>query len=342
MSYMAHAKRITEKHLHKSGLIYVEEDPPGIRRRKCGRGYSFLDENGKCIKDKDVRDRLLKVAVPPSYTDVWYCPKDNGHLQATGIDGNNKKQYFYHLKWEELRDAVKFNMMPLFGDNLPRFRRRILRQLNDPSSDHDYVLAAMARILDRTGMRVGNEKATKTNNTYGLTTLKEKHVAADDAHIDIDYTGKGRVDIHTELADSKLVDVIDYCSQLPGQKLFKYKDEAGNVLGIDSQEFNHFLKEMIGEDFTAKDFRTWRFSIFFLDQVLSCIDRGEPFVLKNLLENVSDKSGNTPSVLQQSYIHPTLVEHAKNDDLELFNKDFEKINGLLKTESHFIDILSRS
>lgn len=336
---MAHAQRITERHLHKSGLIYVEETPPGIRRRRCGRGYSFIDEHGECIKAGDERDRLLKIAVPPSYEDVWYCPKPNGHLQATGFDSKMKKQYFYHPKWEDLRDAVKFNMMYEFGQKLPLFRSRIYRTLKDPKSDHDYVLAGMARILDRTGMRAGNDQASESNKTYGLTTLKKSHVIQNDDRIEFEYKGKGLVDIHTEFSDKKIKDIIDYCTELSGQKLFKYKKDDDTVCAVDSGEFNSFLKDMIGPDFSAKDFRTWRFSVFFLDEVLKSLRSEDKFVLKNLLQNVSEKSGNTPAILQQSYIHPVLISNVKDENRKVFEQDAPSENGLLKTESLFLKIL---
>lgn len=336
---MAHAQKIKKSHLHKSGLIYVEESPPGIQRRKCGRGYSFIGEDGKCIKNKKVRARLLKIAVPPSYQNVWYCPEENGHLQATGLDANQKKQYFYHVKWEELRDTVKFSMMSEFGAHLPLFRSRIYRILKEPQSDHDYVLAGMARILDRTGMRVGNDLATKKNKTFGLTTLRENHIEFDPEHIQFDYKGKGCVDIHTEITDKKILDVIDYCTELPGKKLFKYQDENKNIRTIDSGEFNQFLKDHIGQEFSAKDFRTWRFSVFFLDEILSAVQHDEKFVLKNMLQNVSEKSGNTPSILQKSYIHPALIDAAKNDRRAMFKKSIDITNGLLKSESRLLSLL---
>ena len=283
---------------------------------------------------------MKSIAVPPSYSDVYYCEDENGHLQAIGKDTNEKLQYFYHPEWEELREKVKFSMMIKFGELLPRFRNRIYRILKETDDERQYVLAGMARLLDRTGIRVGSDDAAQNNKTFGLTTLNKKHVEFDGRHVDIHYHGKGNVEIDTALNDKVTAEIIDHCSELPGQRLFKYRDEKGTVHKIGSTTFNAFLKEQMDESFSAKDFRTWRFSIYFMQAMITeCKHDNQP-TLKSLLETVSKQSGNRPAVLQSSYIHPTLIKLAKNKDCAAVLADPPSKNGLTQAEAVFLKLIA--
>jgi len=201
-------------------------------------------------------------------------------------------------------------------------------------------MAGMARLIDKTGMRIGSEKATDTNHTYGLTTLSKKHVELDGSHFDIHYHGKGNVEIDTEGRDEIAAQVIAHCAEIPGQRLFKYQDDNGDVHQIGSSQFNQFLKEQMGDHFSAKDFRTWRFSVLFLEALMRECKKTDKVVLKNILEDVSKQSGNTPSVLQSSYVHPVLIQKAKDEDCKNLSDDFESKPNLLKAESIFLSLIS--
>ncbi len=321
-------------------LEYVYEEPPGIRRLKRGRGFSYVDKNNKTIKQSDLRKRLEAIAVPPTYKKVWYCPLDNGHLQATGFDSTSKKQYFYHSLWRQIQDAQKFESLYEFGQKLPSFRRKINQQINLKNIDKQTVLATMARLLDKTGMRVGNDKATKKNHTHGLTTLEKKHIDIDENEISLDYIGKGGQEIERFLNDPKISQVIDNCAEISGQRLFKIMNEKGEKEFLNSQDLNRFLKELMDESFSAKDFRTWRFSCYFIEKALSAKNTNSPTTLTAILDTVSEISGNTPSILKSSYIHPGLLEAVKTDDWKLLEKPKKIRAGLRQSEEIFLNYLN--
>ena len=323
--------KIDPAQLKDYDLTYVYEQNPGIQRVKRGRGFSFLSPDGTTIKDKSERERLLAIAVPPTYDKVWYCPIYNGHLQATGFDASAKKQYFYHPAWELLRETSKFSYMERFGEKLPAFRRRINRTLNDADNEKEELLSAMSRILDKTGMRTGNESASQTNKTYGLTTLRKKHVDHDDAALHFEYKGKGGNELEKDLRDPKVVNIIDHCAEIPGQRLFQYLDSKGEKHSVDSSDMNIFLKDSMGEDFSAKDFRTWRFSCLFLEEALRLASKGAGVTLKSVLGRVSETSGNTPSILKSSYVHPGLMKNDK-DQLSGLRKSENRLLNYLKTK----------
>lgn len=325
--------------LKEQHLIYVYEEPPGIRRLKKGKGYCFLDAKGKSIACPKERQRLLSVAVPPTYKNVWYCPKANGHLQATGFDSNDKKQYFYHTSWALLRESRKYERICTFSASLPAFRRKIRQMLKQESDNKETVLAAMARVLDKTGMRVGSTKAASTNKTYGLTTLRKKHLHQEgEDGICFEYKGKAGVDLDVHLHDPDLMRVIDDCADIPGQRLFQYRDEDGSVHEVNSHDVNEFIKIHMDGPFTAKDFRTWRFNCLFLEAMLK--HQANDPSLKFLLETVSETSGNTPSILQSSYLHPGLIAAAKQKAWSHLNQDAPAIRDLQKTEAILVAYLN--
>ena len=224
---------VDDKIFKNSDLVHVNETDLCIRRIKKGNGYSYQNADGDTITDDAIRERFGALAIPPSYNDVYYCLIDNGHILATGYDGSGKKQYFYHPEWEKLREQSKFTTLSLFAEKLPTFRRAVRAMIKDDDKiDHDTILGIMLRILDKTGMRVGNEGSAKKHDTYGLTTLKKSHVEVDDNQTHFTYQGKGGMDLDKVMTDAKVAHAIENCSELKGQRLFEYKDEKGKLQHI--------------------------------------------------------------------------------------------------------------
>lgn len=333
---------ISEKDLEALNIQYIYEEKPGIRRRKCGQGFSFIAPDGNFIKCPQEKNRLKALAVPPSYEDVWYCPLPNGHLQATGLDTTNKKQYFYHSAWEILRERTKFSNMENFARSLPAFRRKISYILNHPNeySQREQILSTMFKILDNTGIRIGSVSAEEKNNTFGLTTLKKRHIDINGADIHLEFKGKGGRELEYDLSDANVAEIIKECEDIPGQHFFDYLDENGARHKIQSATINSYLKTHMGVDFSAKDFRTWRFSCHFLNESLRLHNKGEKLTLKILLDNVSEFSGNTPAVLKSSYIHPGLLESVRNNNLKDLQINKESLSGLLKAENYMLNFLN--
>jgi DNA topoisomerase-1 len=321
-------------------LKYVYEEPPGIRRIRRGRGFSFINPDDAVIREPRARQRLLDIAVPPTYENVWYCPLDNGHLQATGYDSQDKKQYFYHERWRQIQEAKKFDMLADFGPKLPAFRRKITRAIDPDSLCRESVLAAMARLLDRTGIRIGNDLATQKNKTYGLTTLGKKQVETHGDTVELDFIGKGGQEIDLTFYEPKVAEMIDHCAEIPGQRLFQYLDEKEERHELHSHDLNNYIKEMIGEDFSAKVFRTWRFSCLFIEKALAAHEKNEKPTMKSILEEVAELSGNTPAILQSSYIHPGLLKAVKNGEWSHLDVPPKNIAGLRKAEIIFLNYLN--
>src|SRR3954454_18988689 len=240
-----------------AGLRYVSDTGPGIRRKRSGTGYSYIGPDGKRITDQKTLERIRKLAVPPAYTDVWICPSPNGHLQATGRDARGRKQYRYHPKWREVRDETKFGRMVVFSEVLPKIRARVDTDLARPGLPREKVLATVVRLLEATSIRVGNDEYARTNGSYGLTTLRNKHVEISGGSVQFRFRGKSGKVHDVKLQDRRLARVIQQCHDLPGHELFEYVDEDGAVRRIASEDVNEYLKEISGQDFTAKEFRTW-------------------------------------------------------------------------------------
>lgn len=331
--------------LKNSDLIYSYEEPPGIKRLRRGKGYAYYDPEGALIKNEEEKMRLNALAVPPSYENVWFCPLPNGHLQATGYDTKSNKQYFYHQLYRQMQEAEKYHALNRFAEKLPKIRRSIDRTLGTMQDidkknvqDKQKILAAMVRVLDRTGIRVGNEEATKKNHTYGLTTLRKKHFAEEDDKILFQYEGKGGVEIERRLNDAKVEKILDYCSELPGQSLFQYENEKGEGKTISSQDLNSFIKNLATDDFSAKDFRTWRFCCLFTEEALRQKGRGNKPTLTSVLETIAELTGNTPAILKKSYIHPGLLQIVKEGDWQQLKTD-KDIDGLRRYETVFAHYL---
>lgn len=293
-------------------LRYVSDRQPGLRRLREAEGFRYLDADGSEITDAAVLERIRKLAIPPAYEDVWICRYANGHLQAVGRDARGRKQYRYHARWREVRDEAKFGRMLVFGAVLPKIRARVAADLTLPGLPRARVLAAIVRLLEGTLARVGNEEYAKENGSFGLTTLRNRHVRVRGRTITFDFRGKHGIKHHIDLADPKLAGIVKRCRDLPGQDLFQYLDEHGETHGIDSDDVNDYLQEISGEEITAKDFRTWA-ATNLAAFALNALERfdTQARAKKNIVqavESVSKMLGNTPAVCRKCYIHPAIFD----------------------------------
>ena len=300
---------------------------PGVARfkKRSGKGFRYRDASGRWIKDPEEIRRINKLAIPPAYTRVWICPRPDGHLQATGYDARGRKQYRYHPDWQTLRGENKFERMQAFGKALPRIRARVARDLaprrNAPVS-RSLVLATLVRLLDTTFVRVGNDEYARENGSYGLTTLRNPHAGVRGKTLQLRFRGKSGVMQELKVDDPKVAAVVRRCQQLPGQLLFQYEDEAGELRAVGSGDVNDYLAEILqgkgedkdGERFTAKDFRTWHGTVQALELTrLACgggdgLEAKGAYSAKAVLQEVARLLGNTPAVCKKSYIHPAVLE----------------------------------
>ncbi|MFN2508556.1 MAG: DNA topoisomerase IB [Chthoniobacterales bacterium] len=301
-----------EEAAEEAGLRYVSDDQPGYTRKKKGDDFEYFDTQGKRITDEARLLRIKRLAIPPAYTDVWICPTANGHLQATGRDARRRKQYRYHERWREVRDETKYDRMLIFGQALAKIRKRVEADLALPGLPKNKVLATIVSIMERTFIRVGNEEYARTNNSYGLTTMRNKHADVKGSKVRFKFRGKSGVTQQTELADRRLARIVKKAQDLPGQELFGYVDEEGNVQDIKSQDVNDYLREITGQDFTAKDFRTWAGTVLAavaLNATKSFETKKEAKAnVKNAIAAVAKILGNTPAVCRKCYVHPAVLE----------------------------------
>lgn len=295
-----------------AGLRYVSDDEPGIRRRKSGKGFSFLDSQGRTVKDPKIIDRIKKLAIPPAWTDVWICSRANGHLQATGRDARGRKQYRYHADWRSVRDETKFGRMIAFGETLPRIRERVDQDLSLRGLPREKVLAAVVKLLETTLIRVGNPEYVKQNNSFGLTTLRNRHVDISGATLRFEFRGKSGQDHSVEIHDRRLARIVRQVRDLPGQKLFQYLDEEGERQSISSEDVNDYLRSTTGEDFSAKDFRTWGGTVLALSALLELgpceTEKEASHAVVEAIKQVSSSLGNRPAICRKFYVHPLVLE----------------------------------
>jgi DNA topoisomerase-1 len=305
------------------GLVYVNDTQPGIQRLRRGKGFGYRDADGRRVSDRDELQRIRALAIPPAYVDVWICVDPRGHLQATGRDARQRKQYRYHAHWRELRDHGKFDRVLAFGDALPAMRRRVRRDLALAGLPRDKVLALIVRLLDETLIRIGNEGYTRDNHSYGLTTLRTRHVRAERGRLRFAFRGKSGVEREVELSDKRLARIVRNVQQLPGQRLFQFLDDDGQRQPVDSGLVNDYLREACGGDgFTAKDFRTWGGTV----QAAGVLARtplpttgGERAMRASLalaIKEVAAILGNTPAVCRASYIHPLIIDGWQDGSLQ--------------------------
>lgn len=295
-----------------AGLRYVHDDKPGIRREPAKEGFRYFSPKGEPIEDEATLDRIKSLAIPPAYTEVWICPQANGHLQATGRDARGRKQYRYHPKWRSVRDEAKYERMINFGKALPAIRAEVDRALKLPGLPREKMLATIVYLLEATMMRVGNEEYARTNKSFGLTTLRNRHVKVDGSEVEFKFRGKSGVFHKIHVQDRRLARIIRSTRDLPGQELFQYLDEDGETHAIDSADVNDYLRAITGEEYTAKDFRTWSGTVLaaLALQEFEKFD-SEAQAKKNIvraIETVAQKLGNTPSVCRKCYVHPAVLD----------------------------------
>ena len=294
-----------------AGLRYVSDARLGIRRRKAGAGFVYTRFDGSKLSEKDVLKRIKSLAIPPAWTEVWICPFADGHIQATGRDAKGRKQYRYHPHFREVRESTKYEHVVAFADALPAIRERVGEHMAMRGLPREKVLATVVHLLETTLIRVGNDEYAAQNNSYGLTTLKNRHVAVDGNEVRFRFTGKSGKQWLLRVRDRRIARIIKACQELPGQELLQYVDEAGNRQDVTSTDVNAYLREITGKDITAKDFRTWAGTVL----AAMALNELESFDsaaqakrnLRAAIEKVAGKLGNTPTICRKCYVHPEVL-----------------------------------
>lgn len=294
-------------------LRHSSDSEPGYTRRRRGTGWSYLDHRGRVVRDRRLRERFEALAIPPAWTDVWICRSLRGHLQATGRDAAGRRQYIYHRAWREEREREKYERILRFADALPRLRADVDAQLRRRTTDRDYALAAAVDLLDRTHMRVGSEQYAAENRTYGLATLRSRHVEVDGATVRLRFRGKGGTEHDLEVESAALARAVARMDSLPGDEVLSYVGEDGQAVDVRSADINAWIKERTGDDFTAKDFRTWAGTVaaaVALDEVGAVEgDARRRRAVAQVCRIAAGLLGNTPAVCRASYIDPRVIDH---------------------------------
>jgi DNA topoisomerase I len=296
-----------------AGWRYVTDAKPGIRRVRRGKSFRYVDTDGCPILDQETIARIKSFVIPPAWNEAWICPLANGHLQATGRDSRGRKQSRYHPRWREVRDETKYERLTLFGSILPAIRQRIEQDLALPSMSREKILATIIRLMETTLIRVGNEEYARDNHSYGLTTLRNKHVAVNGHTVHFEFPGKSGIRHSIDLHDRRVARIVKQCLDLTGYELFQSVDETGTRRSIDSADVNSYLRAIAADNFTAKDFRTWAGSVLACT-MLQEFDNfsSETEAKKNIvaaIKGVARQLGNTPAVCRKCYVHPTVLEH---------------------------------
>ena len=294
-----------------AGLRYVSDTMPGVRRKRAGKYFSYIGLDGKPIHDKKEVQRIRSLGIPPAWTNVWICPKPDGHIQATGRDARGRKQYRYHPHWREVCDETKYTRMITFGESLPLLRERVAHDLSLPGLPHKKVLAVVIWLLDTTAIRVGNEEYARENGSYGLTTLRNRHVNITGSNIRFHFRGKSGKDHTVTVRNRRLANIIRRCQDLPGHELFQYIDDDGKRRTIESSDVNDYLQEVTGQNFTAKDFRTWSGTVFATDALQKLGEfETQTEAKKNVTQAIkvaAEHLGNTPTICRKCYVHPEII-----------------------------------
>jgi DNA topoisomerase-1 len=315
------------------GLRYVSDARPGIRRRKTGTGFSYARADGSKLSDADVLKRIKALVIPPAWVDVWISPFADGHLQATGRDAKGRKQYRYHALFREVRESTKYEHVVAFADELPTIRKKVHEHMGRRGLPREKVLATVIHLLETTLIRIGNEDYAKQNNSYGLTTLKNRHVAVDGNEVRFRFTGKSGKQWSLRVRDRRVAKIIKACQDLPGQELLQYVDEAGDCQDVTSSDVNAYLKEITGKDVTAKDFRTWAGTVLAamaLNEVESFDSAAQAKRnLREAIEKVAARLGNTPTICRKCYVHPEVLNCYMDGNLvlELKSKAESELRG---------------
>jgi len=295
-----------------AGLRYVSDSDTGIRRERARQAFHYVSPAGASLRDKAVLARIRSLAIPPAWTDVWICPRADGHLQATGRDARGRKQYRYHPLWREVRDEAKYGRLAAFGRALPRIRRRVARDLARPGLPREKVLATVVRLLECTFIRIGNAEYARENESFGLTTLRERQVRVDGARLRFRFRGKSGVPHEAALTDRRLARIVRRMQELPGEELFHYADDDGATHAIESADVNAYLKSIAGTEFTSKDFRTWAATLLCARALcalpLPSSQNAGRRTLRQAIEATAKTLRNTPTVCRKCYIHPRITE----------------------------------
>ncbi len=328
-------------------LFYVTADTPGFTRKKNGKSFSYF-ENNKVVKDKNIIDRINALVIPPAWTEVWICTLENGHLQATGIDALNRKQYIYHPLWTKLRNHTKFYRLKSFGEILPEIRKRLNKDLSLSGLPKEKVLALVVSLMEKTSIRIGNGVYEKLYGSFGLSTLKDKHADIKSNSVKFSFKGKKGVAHSISLKSKKLAKLVQQCKDIPGKELFQYYDEQGKHHSIDSGMVNEYVKELSGQDFTCKDFRTWSGTV----QALLAFNEVGSFETETeakkktvaVFDIVSQHLGNTRTVCKKYYVHPAIVDMYENKKLDSWFSKIDKCSnttnpGLCTEEEVLMKIL---
>jgi DNA topoisomerase-1 len=313
----------------EAGLQYVSDERPGYTRKGNNGEFEYLDTQGKTIRDEQRLLRIKRLAIPPAWTDVWVCPSPVGHIQATGRDARRRKQYRYHERWRELRDENKFGRLADFAKALPKIRRRVAQDMRLPGLPRQKVLATVVRLLERTFIRVGNEEYARENKSFGLTTMRTRHVTVKGDRLRFRFRGKSGRQHEVDISDRRIAKIVSKCQDLPGQELFQYVNGEGEVRDVTSQDVNDYLREITSENFTAKDFRTWAGTVL---TAIALSAQGDFETKKQAKANVktaicavAQLLGNTPAICRKCYVHPAIVE------AYLSGRQIPRLNETIKT-----------
>jgi DNA topoisomerase-1 len=296
----------------EAGLRYISENQPGYTRKVKSDDFEYLDTEGKAVRDEQRLLRIKRLAIPPAWTDVWISPSANGHIQATGRDARKRKQYIYHERWREMRDENKYERIVSFGKTLPKIRRSVSKDLSLPGLPRNKVLAAIVQLLEQSLIRVGNEEYARENKSFGLTTMQDRHVDVKGSKMRFRFRGKSGIKHDVDITDRRIAKIILKLQDLPGQELFQCIDENEDVCDITSQDVNDYLREITGEDFTAKDFRTWAGTVLATIALTAAGDfetkKQAKANIKNAISAVAKILRNTPAICRKCYIHPAVLE----------------------------------
>lgn len=303
----------------EAGLRYTSDLEPGIRRLRQGKGFAYIGADGKRIRDPATLDRIRSLVIPPAWEHVWISSHPRGHLQATGRDARGRKQHRYHARWREVRDEDKFARMTGFARALPRIRSRVARDLRRPGLPREKVVATIVRLLETTFARIGNEEYAQQNGSFGLTTLRNRHVTVKGSTVRFLFKGKGGKEVEIGVTEPRVARVVRRCEELPGQLLFQYVDDAGERRAVTSDDVNQYLRDVTGEDFTAKDFRTWGATVLAACALRQVAFESENEARRNVvtaIDSVARRLGHTRAICRRSYVHPAVIETYLEGGLE--------------------------
>lgn len=295
----------------EAGLVYTSDEEPGVRRVRRGKGFVYLNPEGKRVRDRATLDRIRSLAIPPAWEHVWISTRPRGHLQATGRDARGRKQHRYHARWRETRDADKFDRVAAFAKALPRIRRRVAHDLRREGLPREKVIATIVLLLEATYARIGNEEYARQNGSFGLTTLRNRHVDVNGSTVRFLFKGKSGVDVSVGVTDRRVARVIKRCEELPGQRLFQYIDSGGERRHVTSDDVNQYLRDITGQDITAKDFRTWAGTVLAAAALRDAAGFETEAEAKRrvvaAIDSVAKKLGHTRAVCRRAYVHPAVI-----------------------------------